>query len=146
VVRHYLKGIFNGVKITKEQKLKITKIAKKFHLKLVIVFGSFASGKNTKDSDLDVAILGEERVSFKEQVGLINDFSTVFNKNADLSVLNNANPLLLFEVSKNPILLYGSREEFLKFKLYAFNVYNDYAPYFEMENNLNKKIISAYAH
>ncbi len=127
------------------QKLKIAKIAKKFQLKLIVIFGSFVSGKNRKDSDLDIAVLGSREVSFKEQISLINELSQIFNKNIDLSVLNRANPLLLFQASKNPILLYGSREEFLKFKLYAFNAYNDYAPYFEMEKNLNKKIISAYA-
>ena len=134
------------MEISNLQKLKIAKIAKKFHLKLIVVFGSFASGKNRVDSDLDIAILGIKEISFSEQINLINEFSRVFNKNIDLSILNNVNPLLLFEVSKNSILLYGSREDFLKFKLYAFKVYNDYTPYFEMEKNLNKKIISAYAH
>lgn len=129
----------------KDQNLRIAKIAKKFQLKLVIIFGSFANGKNRADSDLDIAVLGLREVSFSEQISLINELSQIFNKNIDLSVLNKANPLLLFQASKNSILLYGSREEFLKFKLYAFNVYNDYAPYFEMEKNLNKKIISAYA-
>lgn len=127
------------------QKLKIAKIAKRFQLKLIIIFGSFANGKNRDDSDLDIAVLGSKEVSFKEQIGLINELAAVFNKNIDLSVLNRANPLLLFEASKNPILLYGKREEFSKFRLYAFNAYNDYAPYFAMEKNLNKKIISAYA-
>ena len=135
----------NGVKIIKSRKLKIAKIAKKFQLKLVVIFGSFANGKNRKDSDLDIAVLGSREVSFNEQISLTNEFSQIFNKNIDLSVLNKANPLLLFQASENSILLYGSREEFSKFKLYAFNVYNDYAPYFEMEKNLNKKIISAYA-
>ena len=134
------------MKIAKNQKLKIEKIAKKFRLKLVIIFGSFANGKNKEGSDLDIAVLGSRGVSFDEQIGLINGFSIIFNKNVDLSILNNANPLLLFEASKNSILLYGSRAEFAKFKLYAFNVYNDYAPYFEMEKNLNKKIINAYVH
>ncbi len=134
------------MKISNLQKLKIEKIAKKFKLKLIIVFGSFASGKNRTSSDLDVAVSGMIGVSFSEQINLINEFSRIFNKNIDLSVLNNANPLLLFEVSKNSILLYGNREEFLKFKLYAFKSYGDYAPYFEMEKNLNKKIINAYAH
>jgi len=133
------------MKIAKDQKIKIAKIAKKFRLKLIVIFGSFANGKNRDDSDLDIAILGSKEVSFKEQISLINELSLAFNKNIDLSVLNKANPLLLFEASKNSILLYGSREEFLKFKLYAFNAYNDYAPYFAMEKNLNKKIISAYA-
>ncbi|MDP2709260.1 MAG: nucleotidyltransferase domain-containing protein [bacterium] len=133
------------MKITSDQKLKIAKIAKKFELKLVLIFGSFANGKNRYDSDLDVAVLGFKEVSFDEQIGLTNKLAQIFNKNIDLSVLNKANPLLLFQVSKDPLLLYGSREEFLKFKLYAFNTYHDYAPYFAMEKNLNKKIISAYA-
>jgi len=134
------------MKITKEQKLKVKKIAKKFRLKLVVFFGSFASGKNREDSDLDIAVSGLSEISFSEQIKLVNDFSAVFNKNIDLSVLNKANPLLLFEASKNSILLYGSSEDFAKFKLYAFNAYNDYASYFEMEKNLNKKIINAYAY
>jgi len=97
------------MEISNLQKLKIAKIAKKFHLKLIVVFGSFASGKNRVDSDLDIAILGIKEISFSEQINLINEFSRVFNKNIDLSILNNVNPLLLFEVSKNSILLYGSR-------------------------------------
>ncbi|MFH0956188.1 MAG: nucleotidyltransferase domain-containing protein [Candidatus Falkowbacteria bacterium] len=133
------------MEITKDKNLKIAKLAKKFQLKLIIIFGSFASGKNRADSDLDIAVLGFREVSFSEQISLTNELSKIFNKNIDLSVLNKANPLLLFQASKNPILLYGRRDDFLKFKLYAFNAYNDYAPYFAMERNLNKKIISAYA-
>ena len=132
------------MELTKEQKEKIRKIAEKYHLKLVLLFGSFANGKHREDSDLDIAVLGSREVFFNEQISLTNGLSLIFNKNIDLSVLNMANPLLLFQASNNSILLYGSRKEFLKFKLYAFNVYNDYAPYFEMEKNLNKKIIRAY--
>ena len=99
------------------QKLKIAKIAKKFQLKLIIIFGSFANGKFRKDSDLDIAVLGFKEVSFNEQIKLTNELSLIFNKNIDLSVLNRANPLLLFQVSQNPVLLYGSRPDFLKFKL-----------------------------
>ena len=134
------------MEITKDQKLKTVKIAKKFHLKLIVIFGSFANGKQRRDSDLDIAVLSSKEVSFNRQIRLANELSLIFDKNVDLSILNRANPLLLFQASKNPVLLYGSREELLKFKLYAFNVYNDYAPYFEMERKLNKRVISAYAH
>lgn len=133
------------MKITKDQKLKIAKIALKYQLKLVIIFGSFAIGKQRLGSDLDIAVLGLEDVGFNDQINLISELILIFNKDVDLSVLNRANPLLLFEASKNPILLYGDREEFFKFRLYAFNAYHDYAPFFAMENNLNKKIINAYA-
>jgi len=133
------------MKISQDQKLKTSRIAKKFQLKLVVIFGSFANGKNRKDSDLDIAVLGSKEVSFKEQVQLTNELSLLFSKNVDLSVLNRANPLLLFQASKNSILLYGDRTEFFKFKIHAFNAYNDYAPYFAMERALNKKLINTYA-
>ena len=128
-----------------DKKTSVKKIAEKYGLKLVMFFGSFASGKNRQDSDLDVAVLGSKEVSFQEQIDIINKFSEIFSENVDLSVLNNGNPLLLFEVSKNAKLLYGSDEEFMKFKLQAFRQYNDYAQYFEMEKRLNKKIIESYA-
>ena len=131
--------------ITRQQKLKIAKIAQRFQLKLVVIFGSFACGKQREDSDLDIAVLGMREVSFAEQISLTNELSLIFNKDIDLSVLNRANPLLAFQVSRDPVLIYGSRAEFLKFRLYAFNAYHDYAPYFAMEKNLNKKIINAYA-
>lgn len=132
------------MRITNEQKLNTTEIAKKHKIKLVIIFGSFASGKNRKDSDLDLGVLSEKEISFEKQITLINDFSRIFKKNIDLSILNRANPLLLFEASKNAVLVYGEHSELSKFKLYAFRAYNDYAPYFEIENELNKRIINSY--
>ncbi|MFA5961814.1 MAG: nucleotidyltransferase domain-containing protein [Parcubacteria group bacterium] len=131
--------------LTSEQQIKIAKIAKKFHLKLVILFGSFSSGKNRADSDMDIAVLGLNIASFDDQLCLTNEFSQIFQSNVDLTVINSANPLLSFQISKNAVLLFGSQQEFMKFKLYAFHMFNDYAPYFQMEKNLNKKIINAYA-
>ncbi len=133
------------MRITKEQKLNTAKIAKKHKLKLVIIFGSFASGKNRKDSDLDMGVIGEKEISFEKQIVLTNEFFRIFKKNIDLSVLNRANPLLLFEASRNAVLVYGENSELAKFKLYAFRVYNDYAPYFKIENELNKRLINSYS-
>ena len=65
---------------TGRQKFKIAKIAKRFQLKLIVIFGSFADGKNRKDSDLDIAVLGFKEVSFKEQIGLTNELSHLFHE------------------------------------------------------------------
>ena len=54
------------MELTKEQKEKIRKIAEKYHLKLVLLFGSFANGKHREDSDLDIAVLGSREVFFNE--------------------------------------------------------------------------------
>ncbi len=133
------------MKISTEQKQKVNKTAKKYGLKLVLLFGSFASGKTREDSDLDIAVLGRKRIDFKRQIDLINDLSDIFKKNIDLSVLNNANPLLLFESTKNPALLFGKADNLANLRIYAFHRYNDYKPYFEMENKLNKRLIKQYA-
>jgi predicted nucleotidyltransferase len=132
------------MELSNNQKLKIASIARKHQLKLVVIFGSFATGKNRKDSDLDIGVLGSKEISFSSQIKLINELSLVFNKDIDLSIINRANPLLLFQISKNAILLYGDRRDFLKFKLYAFKLYHDYTPYFEIEKKLNKRIIKSY--
>lgn len=133
------------MRISKEQKINTAEIAKKYKLKLVVIFGSFASGKNRKDSDLDVGVISEKEILFEKQIVLTNEFSRIFKKNIDLSVLNRANPLLLFEASRNAILLFGSQKDFFEFRLRAFHSYNDYQPFFKLENELNKKIIKAYA-
>ena len=133
------------MEIIAEQKLSVAKVAKKCKLKLILIFGSFASGKQRKGSDLDVAILGLKGISFNEEIKIAGELSLIFSKNVDISVLNTANPLLTFQASKNSILLYGNKEDFFKFKIYAFSRYNDYAPYFLMERDLNKKIINSYA-
>lgn len=133
------------MKITPGQKKNIAKIAKKHGLELALLFGSFASGENRKDSDLDIAVLGKKEISFKKSIDLTNEFTKVFHKNIDLAVLNHANPLLLHQVEQNSILLSGKEEKFFEFKLRAFRRYHDYAPYFEMEAQLNKELIKQYA-
>ncbi|MEI8343581.1 MAG: nucleotidyltransferase domain-containing protein [Candidatus Moraniibacteriota bacterium] len=132
------------MKINSNQQVKLNKVLKKYRLKLIILFGSFASGKNHKDSDIDLAVLGLEQVSFENQIALINEFAQIFSQEVDLTVLNNANPLLGFQISKNSLLLAGKQADFFNFKLQAFHAFNDYAPYFEMERKLNKRIVQSY--
>lgn len=133
------------MKITAEQKKNIAKIAKKHGLELVMLFGSFASGENRKDSDLDIAVLGKKDIGFQKILIISQELSFVFGKEVDLSVMNHANPLLLHQVEQNAILLSGKDEKFFEFKLRAFRRYHDYMPFFEMEAQLNKELIKQYA-
>jgi len=133
-----------NMKITLAQKKEIAKIAKKNGLELVMLFGSFATGENREDSDLDIAVLGEKDVDFKKTLNIIQSLSVVFKKEVDLSVMNRANPLLLHQIEQNAVLLFGKDEKFVEFKLRAFRRYHDYAPYFEMEIQLNKELIKQY--
>jgi uncharacterized protein len=135
------------MEITVKQKQKIKEVAGKYRLKLVLLFGSQATGKIHNESDFDIAYFPEKNLSFDEEIDINFQFTLIFPQKdcrVDTVDIKHANPLLIFRISKENILLYGSREDFMKFKLRAFKMYNDYAPYFEMEKKLNKKIITGY--
>jgi len=136
------------MEISEKQNQKIEELAKKYSLKLILLFGSQATGKINKESDYDIAYLPAKNLGYDDEVDINSQFISIFphkQGRIDTVDIRHANPLLIFQISKKNILLSGNREEFIKFKLRAFKKYNDYAPYFEMEKKVNKRIIKEYA-
>jgi uncharacterized protein len=133
------------MELTEIQEKKIKAIAKKYRIKMILVFGSFANGKTHDKSDLDIGIKIVKKLTLNQDLGLIKELTDVFRRDVDLVVINYANPLLLHQIAKNSILIYGTQNAFAAFKLYAFHRYNDYAPFFKLEAELNKRIIEQYA-
>ena len=131
------------MKITSDIKKKLSRIAEKYNLKLIILFGSFARCMSPKDSDIDIAVQRErsaEASDFNDELALIGELTKIFNgKKIDLCLINRANPLLLKQINQNCELLYGDLSDFYNFKIYAFNRYNDYRIYFKMESDFVKK-------
>lgn len=127
--------------LTKGQKQELKKIAEKYKLKLIMLFGSFTNGKNRPDSDFDIAVLAKQKINFNTELLLIKELTGCFKQEVDLAVMNKANPLLLQQVSQSATLLYGKKTDFFNFKLYAFHRYNDYAPFFKMEERFVKRLV-----
>jgi uncharacterized protein len=133
------------MRIDEKQKKRIEELAKKFRLKMIVIFGSFANGTEKKDSDIDIGVKIRKKLIYKDEIALMRELSDIFKQDADMSIINYANPLLLNQMAKNSVLVYGKENDYRDFKLYAFHRYNDYMPFFEMEKKLNKKIIHQYA-
>jgi len=64
-------GNFINRKSNKIVKRFINLIIKKFNLKKIIIFGSFARGDYHKGSDLDLIIVGEFKERFIDRIGKI---------------------------------------------------------------------------
>ena len=62
---------FINRKSNKKVKRFINLIVKKFNLKKIIIFGSFARGDYHKGSDLDLIIVGEFKERFIDRIGKI---------------------------------------------------------------------------
>ena len=64
-------------------------------IKLCIVFGSFASGGFSQESDLDLAVAGEQPLTEKKCMELIDAFAVATNRQIDLIDLATATGLIL---------------------------------------------------
>lgn len=67
----YLPDNFINRKSNKIVKRFINLVVKKFNLKKIIIFGSFARGDYHKGSDLDLVIVGEFKERFIDRIGKI---------------------------------------------------------------------------
>lgn len=132
------------MKITDKQQKYIKKIVDKYHLKMVLLFGSQVSGKTHKESDIDIAVLPENNLSFEQEVMLNTDLINVFG-NVDLTNLRKAPPLLMKEIADNNQILYQKNNLLLNnFEVYALQRYAEAKPLFNMHKYRVNKIIQKY--
>lgn len=121
---------------TPRQIKKIQEIAAENHLKLVLLFGSQASEKTHKESDIDIGILPSKNLTFEEEIKITTEFSNIA-LNFDLSNLQKASPLLLKKVIENCEIIYQRNPEvFSIFEIYALNRYQEAYPLFEIKQQL----------
>jgi predicted nucleotidyltransferase len=108
---------------------------------LAYLFGSQAEGRITPQSDIDLAVLlprsltAEQR--FRTQVALIGDCIQLFHRNdVDVIILNEANPVLAFEVVRNGKVLYEDpkTKPAVDFAVYTLSRYADTAPLRELQD------------
>jgi len=140
------------MKLTQTQKEKLAKIAAKFLLKFVVLFGSYAEQKETPVSDLDIAVyLKRQPLSYHEFAELYFSLAEIFPQfEVDLAILNTADPLFRYEITRKGRLLYGDELAYLEYKAFAFKDYIDTANLREAEKasilkrqKLLKKLIYA---
>lgn len=117
-------------------KTGLAKLARKYHLKQVLLFGSQSSEQTTPKSDFDIGILAEKPLSSPRKDKLLIELSQNTGlpiQKIDLTFLNQASPLLLFESMTKAKPLYGHPGDFEDFKLYAIKRYQDHQKFFDLQ-------------
>lgn len=109
------------------------------YLKLLVLFGSRATGKTHTESDWDFAALYDEEIrkfhikdawDWFEVPLILSQTFDIPDYKIDVAELNHCSPLLGYHVARDGKLLYErSASEFLKFQCKAWKIYADTAKF-----------------
>ena len=97
----------NGLLTIDFIKNEVGDILKNYNVKSCFLFGSYAKGKATSKSDVDLLI--DSDITGLDFYGLIEELRIKLNKKIDLLTINSIsnNPTMLVEILKDGIKIYG---------------------------------------
>ena len=131
--------------INEKQVKKIMELAKEFDLKLILLFGSHASGHANRDSDVDLAYSSSKKLSFKDEILINTEFCNILQTNrVDTVNLKTAHPLLLNQILENNKIIYEESSVYYSiFEALTLQKYKEAEPLFEMKNEQLKKFVES---
>jgi len=97
------------------------------------IFGSYAKGEQTNNSDIDIALYLKE-YSFDYYLGIIKKLQIATNKEVDLVVLNRAKNLFLIEDIINNSILLKDNDKRIEYEVYKWMEIVDFK---ELDKRLN---------
>ncbi|MBS98245.1 MAG: DNA polymerase III subunit beta [Oceanospirillaceae bacterium] len=80
-------------------------------IKLAVVFGSMAGGKETTQSDLDLAVQADTALTLEERIEITEALAITFNRPIDLVDLRTAGQPLLDQVITGGVQVAGERHQ-----------------------------------
>lgn len=134
------------MQINEIQKNKIKEIAEKYHLNLVLLFGSQATGKTHKESDFDIAYLPKKNLSYDNEIDINFQFINIFRHDrVDTVDMRKAPALLLYAIFRECLVLFKKDDLiFPTYRAYAFKKYIEAKPFYEERFKKLKEKIKNY--
>lgn len=126
----------------------IRRMAQKYKIDLLVLYGSRVSGKTHQESDYDFGYLSKKTLSIQTEGKLILDLASTLKlpvEKVELVSLRGASPLFLKEVFTTAKVIYARNNTiFDRYKIYALRYFEDFKPYFQQIVNLLNKRIKKY--
>lgn len=126
----------------KEKLDQIKKVGQKYDLDFIVMFGSQAKGQIiTKETDLDIAVYKTGDIKPADFLGLYLALHEILKgQNLDLKILNEADPLLRFQIMKNAVPLYIKNPTFYhEFFSFAYKDFQESQPLFQLTQLMQEK-------
>lgn len=120
---------------------KIKEEAFKLGIRMVVLFGSRANGKENENSDYDIAVSTTPEKNIKKSMKgytnvlfFLSGALGIPDEKIDLTNLNNANIFLAYQIFSEGKLLYGSDDLFSEERAVSYREYVDARPLFNLED------------
>lgn len=134
--------------LNETQKEKISDIAKKYDLDLILLFGSQTKNKKFlhKESDFDIAYLSKRNLGIMDEAKMICDLMQIFkSEKIDLVSLKNASPLLFYAIFQNCKILYQTDPIiFYRLRAYGFKRYIETKPLYSSKYERLERLTKQY--
>jgi len=98
---------------------------------IAILFGSMATGKYSRNSDIDLAVKKERPLSSSSKIHLIEKVTQATGRAVDLIDLSIVGEPLLGQIIKHGKRLLGSNEDYANLALKHIYAQEDFVPYIE---------------
>ena len=106
--KHTLNTLMGGVSMLEinEIKEKVTPVAKTFGIKSVSLFGSYAKGEATEESDVDIYIEKGKLKSLIQYFSFVSELENILKCHVDVVTTGIEDREFLLSIQKEGILLY----------------------------------------
>lgn len=127
-----------------KQKQQINQLAEKYHLKMILLFGSRVKNKINKESDIDIAVLPEKKLTFNSEIMINYELTQILrSEKIDLVNLQKAPPLLMKEIIENNEMLYEiSPGIYDRFELYVLQRNAEAKPLYQIHKQVLEHFLS----
>jgi len=95
-----------NIQLDEETKKKIIKILNKYGIKKAFLFGSYARGEGTPESDLDLIVEFPEGTSLFDHISIENELSETLDIKVDLLSKNGISPYFKDEIMKDAVVIF----------------------------------------
>lgn len=133
-------AIIKNMQIQIDNKLKdlVIKLAEKYGLRLLFLFGSQVTGQTHKESDFDFGYISSRDLSITDEGNLIIDLMPVARvrdeRFINLVDFKKANPLLLYSALNDAQLLFENKSGFFSnLQAYSFKLFIETQPLYQLK-------------
>lgn len=129
IIKSNNKSVVKDFSVTEVTEKSADYIGQVDYIDFAVIFGSFAEGKVSNLSDIDIGIFINTDISLIERGSLTTRLESILKKDVDIAVLNGLykkNPALAYEIiSKGRLIVCRKQEKLTEFKKNTFLYFMD---------------------